>query len=90
MGKDINKLFDLPSRKAMTSGTLKEVSDKSVFIKYLNKRLVENPEKYITFEKMFSEFHTAVLIIAIMYPSTEPFSKQETKAENLFSLGNNL
>ncbi len=61
MEKAINKLYDLPSRKAMTSGTLKEVSDKSAFIKYLNKRLVANSEKYITSEKLFSEFRTAVL-----------------------------
>jgi predicted secreted protein len=59
--KAINKLYDLPSRKAMTSGTLKEVSDKSAFIKYLNKRLIENNNKYITSERLFSEFRTAVL-----------------------------
>ena len=35
----VEKLYKLTSRKAMTSGTLKEVPDKSVFIEYLIKRL---------------------------------------------------
>ena len=30
-----NALYNLPSRKAMTSGTLTEVPDKSVFVEYL-------------------------------------------------------
>ena len=41
----INKLYELPSKKAMTSGTLKEVPDKSVFLQYLVQRLNENQEK---------------------------------------------
>ncbi len=57
----IHKLYNLPSRKAMTSGALEEVPDKSVFAKYLIKRLEENTEKYLSSETLFSGFRTAVL-----------------------------
>jgi hypothetical protein len=50
-----------PSRKAMTSGSLKEVPDKSVFLLYLNKRLKENTRPYISAEELFSSFKNAVL-----------------------------
>ncbi|MDA0193956.1 MAG: caspase family protein [Bacteroidetes bacterium] len=57
----INKMYALPSRKAMTSGTLKAVPDKSVFLEYMVKRLDENEEKYLSAEKLFSSFRDAVL-----------------------------
>lgn len=57
----ISELYKLPSRKAMTSGTLKEVPDKSVFVQYLTKRLNENTEKYLTAEQLFVSFRTAVI-----------------------------
>jgi len=57
----VNKLYSLPSRKAMTSGTLKEVPDKSVFIDYFIKRLLENEKKYISSGELFSSFREAVL-----------------------------
>lgn len=57
----INKLYDLQSRKAMTSGTLKEVSDRSVFLDYLVKRLTDNSEKYISSENLFSSLRMAVM-----------------------------
>ena len=59
--RDINELYNLPSRKAMTSGTLKEVPDKSVFIEYLVKRLTQNAGKYLSAEQLFSSFRTAVI-----------------------------
>ncbi len=59
--KSIQKLYEYPSRKAMTSGTLKEVPDQSVFMLYLNKRLEENKRDYIAAEELFSSFKTAVL-----------------------------
>jgi WD40 repeat protein len=59
--KGINKLYELPSRKAMTSGVLQEVPDKSVFIEYLIKRLNENTEQYLPAEVLFSSFKTAVM-----------------------------
>jgi hypothetical protein len=57
----INKLYDLPSRKAMTSGTLEEVPDKSVFLEFLLKRLQQNEEKYLSTEELFTSFRAAVL-----------------------------
>ena len=57
----IQRLHDLPSRKAMTSGTLKEVPDQSVFLKYLMKRLNENQETYLPSEQLFFSLKPAVL-----------------------------
>jgi len=57
----INKLYEMPSRKAMTSGTLKEVPDVSVFLQFLVKRLGEFKEKYISADILFSSFRQAVL-----------------------------
>ncbi len=57
----IEKLYQLPSRKAMTSGILQEVPDESVFLKYLVKRLEENEERFLTSEFLFSSFKTPVM-----------------------------
>jgi WD40 repeat protein len=58
----INTLYDLPSRKAMTSGTEKlEVPDESVFMKYLVERLSANKEKFLPSEILFSSFKAAVM-----------------------------
>jgi uncharacterized caspase-like protein len=57
----INKLYELPSRKAMTSGTLTEVPDQSAFLKYLVERLIDNKEKYLSAEQLFSSFRIAVI-----------------------------
>jgi len=57
----INKLYELPSRKAMTSGTLTQVPDKSVFLKYMIDRLHNNMDKYITSEELFNKFRMAVI-----------------------------
>ena len=57
----VNKLYGLSSRKAMTSGTLQEVPDKSVFIEYFLKRLLENDKKYLSGGELFNSFREAVL-----------------------------
>lgn len=57
----INKLYELPSRKAMTSGTMTEVPDQSAFLKYLIDRLETNSEKYLSSEQLFSSFRIAVI-----------------------------
>ncbi len=57
----INKLYELPSRKAMTSGNLQTVPDRSVFLEYLIKRLASNGKKYVSSEQLFSSFRTAVM-----------------------------
>ncbi|MFY0604601.1 MAG: caspase family protein [Flavobacteriaceae bacterium] len=58
--KSIKKNYDLMSRKAMTSGTLKQVPNKSVFLKYLIKRLSDNQKKYITSMQLFNSLSTPV------------------------------
>ena len=57
----INKLYELPSRKAMTSGTLTVVPDQSAFLKYMIERLDKNSEKYLSSEQLFSNFRSAVI-----------------------------
>lgn len=59
--KAIQMLYDLPSRKAMTSGTLTEVPDRSSFVKYLIERLDENGESCLSSEQLFSSFRIAVI-----------------------------
>lgn len=58
---DIKELQKLPSRKAMTSGAMKEVPDKSVFIEYLVKRLAQNKDRFISSEQLFASFRQAVI-----------------------------
>lgn len=57
----INKLYEIPSKKAMTSGNLKEVPDKSVFLQYLVQRLNDNSDKYVSSDVLFASFRQAVL-----------------------------
>jgi hypothetical protein len=59
--KAIQMLYNLPSRKAMTSGTLTEVPDRSSFVKYLIERLSSNKDKYLSSEQLFSSFRIAVI-----------------------------
>lgn len=57
----INELYKLPSRKAMTSGTMSVVPDRSVFIEYLISRLKENQQQFLTSEELFSGIRMAVI-----------------------------
>ncbi len=57
----ILEVYKLPSRKAMTSGTLKTVPDESVFIKYLLKNLVSNQAPLISADQLFRQFKVAVI-----------------------------
>jgi hypothetical protein len=57
----IEKVYELPSRKAMTSGSLSAVPDKSIFLEYLIKRLTDNTKPYITSEELFYSMKTAVI-----------------------------
>jgi WD40 repeat protein len=57
----IDKLYKLPSRKAMTSGILQEVPDESAFIKYLVNRLSDNEDKFLSSEELFGRFKKTVL-----------------------------
>lgn len=57
----ILEVYKLPSRKAMTSGTLKTVPDKSVFMEYLLKNLIQNDAPLLSAHQLFTEFKTAVI-----------------------------
>ena len=59
--KSVKRLHELPSRKAMTSGTLKKVPDESIFLYYLTERLMENQDHYLPAEQLFHSFKPAVL-----------------------------
>lgn len=49
------------ARKAITSGALTPVPDKSIFIEYLLKSLRNNQKKYLTSEELFLSFREAVI-----------------------------
>jgi hypothetical protein len=55
------KIYQLPSRKAITSGTLTTVPDESKFMEYFLKRLNENEAKYLTTRQLFYSIETAIL-----------------------------
>jgi hypothetical protein len=55
------ELYKLPSRKAMTSGAMTTVPDKSVFIEFLLKRLNENTSPVLSAEQLFASFKIAVI-----------------------------
>lgn len=59
--KAIQKLYELPSRKAMTSGTLTEVPDRSSFMNYLCNKLKSNKKEYLSSEQLFSSIRIAVI-----------------------------
>lgn len=59
--KAILEMYKLPSRKAMTSGTLKTVPDESVFIKYLLKNLETNSSPLLSAHELFGRFKIAVI-----------------------------
>lgn len=56
----IKKKYQLPSRKAITSGTLKTVPNKSVFIKYLLDRLDKNKDKYFAASSLYNSIEEPV------------------------------
>ncbi|HRC94203.1 MAG TPA: caspase family protein [Tenuifilaceae bacterium] len=53
--------FDAPSRKAMTSGNLTEVPDRSVFLEQLVTRLDGNTKNYVTAEEIFASIKNVVM-----------------------------
>jgi hypothetical protein len=57
----IEKLYEMPSRKAMTSGTLTEVPDESPFTKYLIERLSKSKDLYYSASDLFNNIRIAVI-----------------------------
>lgn len=59
--RSIRNLYKYESRKAMTSGMLNEVPDKSVFMENLLERLQDNEENYISSSDLFMQFRNNVM-----------------------------
>lgn len=59
--KSVQRKFELPSKKAITSGTLKTVPNESVFFRYLIKRLKNNKSKYLSARKLFDMIEDPVI-----------------------------
>lgn len=57
----IKKIYEIPSRNAMTSGAMSAVPDESVFVEYLIKRLTENKAKYLPAENLYYNIREAVI-----------------------------
>ncbi len=57
---DIVNMLKRPSRKAITSGSLTTVPDKSIFMKYLLKALDENENLYLSSEELYDEVRIAM------------------------------
>ena len=64
----INELYKEPSRKAMTSGNLSAVPDKSIFIQQLLKKLGDNEEDYLPAQQLFSRIYEPVINNAAANP----------------------
>lgn len=60
-GKAMLEMYKLPSRKAITSGTLTTVPDQSVFMEYLLKGLEDNTEPLVNAEQLFYRLKLAVV-----------------------------
>ncbi|MBN1951078.1 MAG: caspase family protein [Bacteroidales bacterium] len=54
------KKYELRSRKAITSGVLKTVPNKSIFFKYLAERLTDNTDKYLSGSQLFQDIEIPV------------------------------
>ncbi len=59
--KSIQKKFELTSRKAITSGTLKTVPNKSMFLKFLLNRLGSNTKQYLSARQLFDRIEEPVM-----------------------------
>lgn len=57
----VSKLYKQNSRKAMTSGSLNTVPDKSVFMKYLIEGLDDNDAQFISARQLFNLIEPSVL-----------------------------
>ena len=61
MISQFNEMYRNISRKALTSGNLTEVPDKSVFLKYVIKTLEDNNEVFLSSSKLFSRIYEPIL-----------------------------
>jgi hypothetical protein len=64
----INELYKEPSRKAMTSGNLSAVPDKSIFIQQLLKKLEDNMDEYLPAQQLFTRIYEPIVNNAATNP----------------------
>ncbi|HEX4875586.1 MAG TPA: hypothetical protein VFV31_02870, partial [Chitinophagaceae bacterium] len=67
---DILQLYKMPSRRAMTSGTLTTVPDNSAFLEYLAKNLKQNSTRYLSSQELFYRMRSAVIGNSPVVPQT--------------------
>lgn len=60
VGKAMMNVYNMPSRKAITSGTLTTVPDQSVFMQYLVKYLDQNKEPLLSADQIFYQTKVSV------------------------------
>jgi hypothetical protein len=65
---EVVALYKMKSRRAITSGALSSVPDESVFIRYLIKRLEENPDNYLPSQSLFNSMRLAVIHNSLTVP----------------------
>lgn len=58
---DYQMLYKMPSRRAITSGTLTAVPDNSVFVTYFLKRLEQNTDQFLPAQALFNNLRLAVI-----------------------------
>ncbi len=56
----IHEVYKDPSRKAITSGSLTVVPDKSIFLEYLLRKLEENEDDFLSSQKLFSRMYEPI------------------------------
>jgi hypothetical protein len=59
--ESIKRIYGLPSRRAITSGAMETVPDRSVFLDFLIKKLRRSQSKYLLAEKLYIEMKEAVI-----------------------------
>jgi len=57
----LNRLYGLKSRKAITSGNLTEVPDKSILMKFLIKKLESNKDQFISTDQLFADIRPIIM-----------------------------
>lgn len=65
---DIKLLYRMPSRRAITSGTLSTVPDNSVFFNYLIKYLEDNERDFLPASELFTQVRRSVLNNSLTVP----------------------
>jgi hypothetical protein len=85
--KAMERLYRMPSRRAMTSGANEPVPDRSVFIDYVVKRLTENSDLYLPAGTLFERMRIAIMMNSDVQPLFLPIRNvNDQGGEFLFAL----